>query len=146
MKKKIFLTIVVSLLALNPVHADDYCNDVPLSEVIGSVNTLNDSTDLSLSLLTYSKNMLTLSESILSTGSTVNSEYVRAMLRLSDDIGSMADKIGDMSDRILVMADNIGDMSDKIVETQRIQSKNVSTTQYNISKAKRNLNLWLYRN
>lgn len=44
------------------------------------------------------------------------------MLRLSDDIGKMADRIGDMADRIGVMAD-------RILETQRIQSKNMEVTQ-----------------
>jgi len=44
------------------------------------------------------------------------------MLRLSDDIGKMADKIG-------VMADRIGTMADHILETQKIQSKNVELTQ-----------------
>jgi hypothetical protein len=42
-------------------------------------------------------------------------------LRLSDDIGKM-------SDRILTMADKIGVMADRIVETQKIQSKNLNAT------------------
>ena len=42
-------------------------------------------------------------------------------LRLSDDIGTM-------SDRILVMADKIGVMADRIVETQKIQSRNLQAT------------------
>lgn len=40
-----------------------------------------------------------------------------AMLRLSQDIGTMADRILEMADRILLMADNIGTMADKIVYT-----------------------------
>jgi hypothetical protein len=45
----------------------------------------------------------------------------KTALRLSDDIGKM-------SDRILVMADKIGVMADRIVQTQKIQSKNLNAT------------------
>ena len=45
----------------------------------------------------------------------------KTTLRLSDDIGKM-------SDRILVMADKIGVMADRIVETQKIQSRNLQAT------------------
>ncbi|MEN4053013.1 MULTISPECIES: hypothetical protein [Sulfurimonas] len=46
----------------------------------------------------------------------------KTILRLSDDIGVMAD-------RILLMAKEIGIMADRIVETQEIQSKNLIATQ-----------------
>ena len=46
---------------------------------------------------------------------------LKTTLRLSDDIGVMAD-------RILDMADKIGVMADRILETQRIQSKNLEAT------------------
>ncbi|MBU4033564.1 MAG: hypothetical protein KKG34_02085, partial [Proteobacteria bacterium] len=52
-----------------------------------------------------------------------------AMLRLSDDIGIMANRILEMADRILVMADNIGAMADRIVLTQQLQNTNVALTQ-----------------
>jgi len=52
-----------------------------------------------------------------------------AMLRLSDDIGIMANRILEMADRILVMADNIGAMADRIVLTQQLQNANVALTQ-----------------
>jgi len=51
----------------------------------------------------------------------------QTIARLSDDIGKMADRIGDMADRI-------GDMSDRILETQRIQSDNLQTTQQTVLK------------
>lgn len=51
------------------------------------------------------------------------------MLKLSDDIGVMADRILEMSDKILVMADNIGLMADRILLTQQIQSINLALTQ-----------------
>ncbi len=47
------------------------------------------------------------------------------MLRLSDDIGVMADRILEMADKILIMADNIGIMADRIIATQVIQSVNL---------------------
>lgn len=47
------------------------------------------------------------------------------ILRLSDDIGEMANRILDMANKILVMADNIGLMADRILATQIIQSANL---------------------
>ncbi len=49
-------------------------------------------------------------------------ETSKTILRLSDDIGVMAD-------RILLMAKEIGIMADRIVETQEIQSQNLAATQ-----------------
>lgn len=48
-----------------------------------------------------------------------------AMLRLSSDIGTMADRIGEMADRILLMSANIGAMADRILATQVIQRTNL---------------------
>ena len=146
MKKAFFVAILVSLLSTNVTVAEEYCGSKPLSNVIGAVDTLNNSTDLSSALLIYSQRMLELSESILSTGSTINKDYVNAMLQLSSDIGKMADRIGDMSDRILVMADDIGEMSERILLAQKNQSQNVAITQANIAKATENFNLWLKQN
>jgi len=52
-----------------------------------------------------------------------------AMLRLSDDIGTMANRILEMADRILVMANNIGVMADRILATQRLQNQNIALIQ-----------------
>jgi len=52
-----------------------------------------------------------------------------AMLRLSDDIGTMANRILEMADRILVMADNIVLMADRILLTQQLQNQNVALVQ-----------------
>ncbi len=49
-------------------------------------------------------------------------ETSKTILRLSDDIGVMAD-------RILLMAKEIGIMADRIIETQEIQSQNLIATQ-----------------
>jgi hypothetical protein len=48
-----------------------------------------------------------------------------SMLRLSDDIGTMSNRILEMADKILVMADNIGLMADRILATQLIQNSNI---------------------
>lgn len=61
--------------------------------------------------------------SITTTSTLSNS--LSAMLRLSDDIGLMANRILEMADKILVMADNIGLMADRIIATQIIQSDNL---------------------
>ena len=62
-----------------------------------------------------------------------------AMLRLSDDIGTMADRILEMADRILVMADNIGLMADRILITQQLQSSNIAQTQAAILVTQQNM-------
>ena len=51
---------------------------------------------------------------------------IRAMLRLSDDIGVMADRILFTEEQIGIMADRIGEMADRILETQRIQNENIA--------------------
>jgi len=57
--------------------------------------------------------------------STLDSSLT-TMLRLSDDIGLMADRILEMANKILVMANNIGLMADRIIATQIIQSDNLN--------------------
>jgi len=120
---------------------DQKCTtNITQNELIGSVDVLNNSNDLSRSLLVNSQKMLVLSKSISESGIFTQEAYVKAMLQLSEDILEMADKIGEMSDRILIMADKIGDMSERILETQRIQSANVALTQKNIIEAQKNFN------
>lgn len=62
-----------------------------------------------------------------------------AMLRLSDDIGTMADRILEMANRILVMADNIGAMADKIVYTMTLQSTNMQFIQASLLTTQQNM-------
>ena len=61
------------------------------------------------------------------------------MLKLSDDIGTMADRILEMGDKILVMSDNIGLMADRILLTQQIQSSNMALTQASILTTQENM-------
>ncbi|SFV75833.1 hypothetical protein MNB_SM-3-302 [hydrothermal vent metagenome] len=145
MLKKIVPVIFSVLITTTNGVAGDFCTPVPVTEVIGAANVLNDSTDLSSSLVVSSQKMLDLSNSLLEAGSTANPEYVASMLQLSQDILEMADKIGTMADRILVMADKIGDMSERILETQRIQNANIALTQANILQAQKNFQTILSR-
>ncbi|GEM_PF-463862 len=66
------------------------------------------------------------------------SDGLVAMLQLSDDIGTMADRILEMADKILVMADNIGLMADRIVTTQQLQSANLALTEASILTTQQN--------
>jgi hypothetical protein len=59
------------------------------------------------------------------TSLTTLSASLDSMLRLSSDIGVMADRILEMADMILIMADNIGIMADRILATQVIQGDNI---------------------
>lgn len=52
-----------------------------------------------------------------------------SMLQLTRDIGVMSNRIMEMTDDIYIMADNIGLMSDNIIETQNIQTVNVTLTE-----------------
>lgn len=63
---------------------------------------------------------------------------LNAMLQLSGEIGAMADRIGAMSDKILVMADNIGLMADRILETQQLQSDNLTLTVQSVLQTQTN--------
>jgi hypothetical protein len=62
-----------------------------------------------------------------------------AMLRLSQDIGVMADRILEMANKILVMADNIGTMADRIIVTQQLQNANIALTQASILTTQQNM-------
>jgi hypothetical protein len=119
------------------------CSDTPESELVGAAAVLNDSIDLSSSLILTANNLLSLSYSISSSGEYANSEYMKAMLGLSKDIAIMAGRIGEMSDRILVMSDKILVMSDRIVKTKKIQDKNVELTKKSALKAEENFMILL---
>jgi len=99
--------------------------------------------DLSL-VSTHMASMLAVLSGDVSTIS-LNSELadiqaaLDAMLKLSDDIGIMADRILEMGDKILVMSDNIGIMADRILLTQQIQSSNMALTQASILTTQQNM-------
>ena len=94
-------------------------------------------------LLSMSSNLLSISLALQNSATQNDLSYINAMLRLSDDIGTMADRIGEMADRIVATELQIGVMADRILETQSLQNVNVAMTQANLLKAQENLNTLL---
>ncbi|WP_345984607.1 hypothetical protein WCX49_08175 [Sulfurimonas sp. HSL-1656] len=108
-----------------------------------SVDDLDSLDSLSAIALQMARNTFRISTGLQTTGSCYDrSNYevlMAAMLRLSDDIGTMADRILEMADRILVMADNIGMMADRILITQQLQNSNVLLTQESVLQTQNNM-------
>ena len=80
---------------------------------------------LALALENYASAIDTLSPV---TDNIILGDATDAMLRLTQDIGVMSDRIMEMTDKIIVMADNIGLMADNIVATQNLQQTNIDLT------------------
>lgn len=102
----------------------------PLNLTADDMNSLDDLSNLSRSLADEAQRLSTEMRSLEDVQDLI--EYrtgLSAMLRLSDDIGTMADRILEMADRILIMADNIGLMADRILATQNLQNSNIALTQ-----------------
>lgn len=107
------------------------------------VESLQSLDDISNVFVNMSSASTALSLNITALNSTTDmlriSNAMSSMLRLSDDIGTMADRILEMSNKILLMADNIGLMADRIITTQQIQSANLALTQSSILATQQNL-------
>ena len=99
-----------SLISAVSVDEDSLQAQTDLSAVAATMAAKSKALSIDLNVLNSSADMVVISDGIT------------AMLRLSDDIGVMADRILEMADKILVMADNIGIMADRIIVTQQIQS------------------------
>lgn len=96
-------------------------------------NKLNDegmSESMLLKTQELSKGLLSLANAVVNlsdkTGTNANESYLSTLdtltsttLRLSDDIGLMADRIGEMSD-------DIGTMADRIVETEKLINEDIN--------------------
>lgn len=125
------------LNATNTVYAGITTTLTIDTATLTSIDSLS---NLSVSVANRAK---TLSQSLTSLETTTDLfEYeasLAAMLRLSNDIGSMANRIGDMADRILVMGNNIGLMADRILITQQLQNSNVVLTQNSILTTQQNM-------
>lgn len=96
----------------------------------GSTMSLDDNLlvslqDLSKTMAALSQGTMGLSAQLAAIAGTGMESSFYTILRLSDDIGIMADRILEMADKILLMADNIGLMADRILETQVIQNNNI---------------------
>jgi len=138
-------TIFAALLLFNtPMTAMDLdtCDYSSILQPVedSNIETMQNTLLQSQELLSASQNLLVISLQLLNSAETANTAYINAMLRLSDDIGTMADRIGEMADRIIATELQIGLMADRILETQRIQSQNLALTQANLLKAQENFN------
>ncbi|NOR41960.1 MAG: hypothetical protein GQ572_01395 [Gammaproteobacteria bacterium] len=102
----------------------------PLSLDVDSITALDDLSIVSTNIASVLP-VLSADISAISTNSDLADiqAALDTMLKLSDDIGLMADRILEMADKILLMADNIGLMADRILLTQQIQSSNLALTQ-----------------
>lgn len=104
--------------------------------------TLDALDQLSHTTLAVANETLRLSVDLNAVSGTVQAftlkDGIVAMLQLSDDIGTMADRIGEMADKILVMSDNIGLMADRILITQELQNQNIALTTQSILQTQTN--------
>ena len=112
-------------------------NTVLTSELL--IELMEDDLAQSQTMLEMSNNLSIASQNINGI-SSINNEYITAMLRLSDDIGTMADRIGEMADRIVQTEILIGEMADRIVEVAQMIINNNAQTQLNILAAQENFN------
>jgi hypothetical protein len=112
----------------------------PLTLATADLTSLNDLTNIAARL---AQDSVRLSLELRSVEGVVDVfEYraaLSAMLRLSTDIGKMADRILEMADRILVVADDIGAMADRIVVTQQLQSANMAMIQQALLTTQQNM-------
>lgn len=112
-----------------PLQVDAAMLDVLDELSVTGVNVATEALRLSLDVQTLSATAqaLTLKDGIV------------AMLQLSGDIGTMANRIGAMADKILVMSDNIGLMADRILLTQELQNQNVALTTRSLLQTQTNM-------
>jgi len=76
--------------------------------------------------------------SFFNSTTTVTTQMIELVSKLSDDIGIMADRILDMADKIGEMADKIGVMADRIVHTEEMMAQltlDMATLTANTSQA-----------
>jgi hypothetical protein len=136
-----------SLISLNIQAKDIVDTIIVTNNSFSAPITLDDETLLLTENLFVTVASLSNQSSLLSnditilqpnTDASTLSDGISAMLKLSSDIGEMADRIGEMADNILIMSDNIGLMADRILETQVIQSENMILTQNTLLQTQTN--------
>jgi hypothetical protein len=114
--------------------------DAPLTLDAGSLASLDDLSALALSMSVRATALSLEVKSIAGVMDMSNYQAsLAAMLRLSQDIGVMADRILEMANRILLMADNIGAMADRILLTQQLQNSNIALTQASMLTTQQNM-------
>jgi len=140
-------TMCASLISLNKqaqeiVDAIVLVNDSFSTPITLDNETLSLTENLFVTVASLSNQSSLLSNEVTllqpNTDAFILADAITAMLRLSSDIGEMADRIGEMADNILIMSDNIGLMADRILETQVIQSENLVLTQNTLLQTQTN--------
>ena len=114
---------------LNSQNASHYINGDTLT-LLGDLSNIHKA--LAIALDSYAQAVQQLAPI---TDNAILGEAIASMLRLTQDIGLMSDRIMEMTDKIIVMADNVGSMADRIVETQNIQQTNVVLTESSLLAA-----------
>jgi len=136
-----------SLISLNRQAKDIIDAIIVTNDSFSAPITLDDETVLLTQNLFVTVASLSNQSSLLSnditmlqpnTNASTLSDGISAMLKLSSDIGEMADRIGEMADNILIMSDNIGLMADRILEMQVIQSEKMILTQNSVLQTQTN--------
>ncbi|NOR56086.1 MAG: hypothetical protein GQ531_07735 [Sulfurovum sp.] len=140
-------SMCASLISLNQQAKDIVDTLIITNNNFSTPITLDDETLLLTENLFVTVASLSNQSSLLSnditllqadTDTSTLSDGISSMLKLSSDIGEMADRIGEMADNILIMSDNIGLMADRILETQVIQSENLLLTQNSVLQTQTN--------
>lgn len=139
------LVLITTTIVTSPSYADAYTDalacpaNTSTTDIAMLPTQMNDtSIDLNAQMALIASIESRMND-LLQSGQTLNqadSAWLSAMLRLSSDIGLMADRIG-------VMADRIGTMSDRIVATQVLQSDNFLATQSNSLESQQLVNTLL---
>ena len=114
---------------LNSQNASHYINGDTLT-LLGDLSNIHKA--LAIALDSYAQAVQQLAPI---TDNAILGDAIASMLRLTQDIGLMSDRIMEMTDKIIVMADNVGSMADRIVETQNIQQTNVVLTESSLLAA-----------
>lgn len=140
-------TMCASLISLNKKAKDIVDTIIVTNDSFSTPITLDDETILLTENLFITVSSLSNQSSILSnditlllpnTEASTLADSISSMLKLSSDIGEMADRIGEMADNILIMSDNIGLMADRILEMQVIQNENMILTQNTLLQTQTN--------
>ncbi len=145
MNRNLFTVLVLLTLSISSVFAGYGLPTTLQTDVNGKISnemfagTMEDNLAESTKLLEMSQQLQLASES-MDSASQLNSANLKAMLALSDDIGKMADSIGEMADRIVQTETSIGEMADRIVTVSQMIINNQAQTQENLLAAQKNLN------
>ncbi len=84
-------------------------------------------------VMNFSKYLVDTTADLIKDPNVDHELYVTAMLRLSDDIGKMADRILVMADKMLVMGDKMQVVAEKMIDMMGTTQSNLLTAQENFN-------------